>query len=63
VSAPHASPHVPLPASSPDDLVTAGAFDAEIRQAIRFERGLAVKAVLSLAVVAAILAVHVVFFT
>jgi hypothetical protein len=54
---------VPLPARSPDEPVSASTFQAEIRQAIRYERGLAVKALFSLALVAAVLVVHVLFLT
>ena len=37
-------------------------FDDEIRSAVRYERGLAVKALLSIALVALVLALRVAFF-
>ena len=58
-----AVPHVPRPAGAPDVHITAATFDAEIRRAVRIERWLAVKALLALALVAAALAAHVIFFS
>jgi hypothetical protein len=57
-----AAPQVPPPAGAPPP-VPRQQFDAEVQQAIRSERWLAVKALFALALVAAVLAAHVVFFS
>jgi hypothetical protein len=54
---------VPQPARPPGALVPAEQFEAEIRQAIRSERWLPVKALFALALVGAVLAAHVIFFS
>lgn len=58
-----AVPQVPPPAGPPAALVSRQEFDAEVWQAIRSERWLPVKALFALALVAGVLAAHVIFFT
>lgn len=55
-------PAGPPPAGPPPVPVSRREFDAEVRQAIRSERWLPVKALFALALVAAVLAIHVIFF-
>jgi hypothetical protein len=57
-----AVPQVPPPAGPPPAPVSRQEFDAEVRQAIQSERWLPVKALFALALVAAVLAIHVIFF-
>ncbi|HTS95152.1 MAG TPA: hypothetical protein VMI33_00870 [Streptosporangiaceae bacterium] len=50
------------PAPAPGQPPVATSFDEEIRSAVSYERGLAVKCLLALALVAVILALRVYFF-
>jgi hypothetical protein len=69
---PSAQPHPPdpaaprppssLPASREEPALPAPSFEDEIRATVHYERGLAVKALLSIALVAAVLAFRVYFF-
>ncbi len=56
-----AGPGERVPAA-PGEPATATSFDEEIRSAVRYERGLAVKCLLALALVAVILTLRVYFF-
>lgn len=54
-----ASPRPPQPPAAAPGRALPGRFEQEIRRALRYERGLAVKAAVALAIVAAILVAHV----
>jgi hypothetical protein len=52
----------PAEAAFPGAPPSAPSFDDEVRDAVRYERGLAVKALLAIALVALVLALRVTFF-